>query len=182
VCAIGGGRLILGRAERYTIEQHPNAVVVRMRQGLRALGVAAVSLGVLIASWWFGPYGPEASYFDGLFYWIWSGAWGLFLVVALFGAAYRENWTFTAKEVLVKKSFRVSSTERRVPRASPLALRVEQAQGSPRKRPVFGWRVHVLDAQRNVCGLHFDLQRRDGVESLIAGLRLGLSLDVQSTV
>jgi hypothetical protein len=113
---------ILGRAERYTIDQHPNAVVVRMRQGLRALGVAAVSLGVLIASWWFGPYGP------------------------------------------------------------PLALRVEQVQGSPRKRPVFGWRVHVLDAQRNVCGLHFDLQRRDGVESLIAGLRRGLSLDVQSTV
>jgi hypothetical protein len=82
---------MLDRVERYAIEQGAHGIVVRMRQGGRALALGFLSLAVVIVSWWWGPYGPRPAGSwagSGWFYWIWSGFFFLVFVLALFGALY----------------------------------------------------------------------------------------------
>jgi hypothetical protein len=43
--------MTLERVERYVIEHGAHGIVMRMRQGRRALGVAVISLAVLNTSW-----------------------------------------------------------------------------------------------------------------------------------
>ena len=75
--------------------------------GRRALGVALLSLCVLVVSWAFGPLGPLPAPAWGqsdAFYWLWSGFFALVLVLSLVGAVYREDWTIADREIVVTKA------------------------------------------------------------------------------
>lgn len=171
--------MIPGRVERYLVDRCPGGVTLRMRQGRNALGVAAFSVGVLFLSWWFGPYGSRALDFGFSFYWVWSGFWGLVVIAALIGALLREDWTITDRETVATTSFAGWRRSRRLPRTRSLGIRVEHRASSGDSGPIFPWRVHILDDQRNVSGLCVHLQRRRSVDRLLEALRAGLLLEVE---
>jgi hypothetical protein len=175
-----GGSLVLGRVERYIIEQRSNGIALRMRQAKNALGVAALSAGVLLLSWWFGPYGPRSSDAGGFFYWIWSGFWAVIVIAGLLGALRREDWTITDRETVVTTSFAGWRSARRLPRTRQLAIRVELRESAGEGR-VFPWRLHVLDDNRNVSGLSVHVQRRRSVDRFLETLRAALPLDVEDS-
>jgi len=175
-----GGALVLGRVERYIIEQRSNGVALRMRQAKNASGVAALSLGVLLVTWWFGPYGPRSSDSEGFFYWIWSGFWAVIVIVGLLGALRREDWTITDRETVVTTSFAGRHGTQRLPRTGPLGIRVEFRESAGEGR-VFPWRLHVLDDNRNVSGLCVHVQRRRSVDRFLETLRAALPLDVEDS-
>jgi hypothetical protein len=174
-----GGSLI--RVERYVIEQTADAVVLRMRQSPNALGVAALSCGVLLLSWWFGPYGPHPTEFGGFFYWIWSLFWGIVVLLALGGACQREDWTITREETVVIRSFGGGwRSVQRVPRTRTLGVRVELRQETEEGR-IFPWRLHFLDDTGDTSGLSVLLQRRGSVHRFLEALRAVVPLDVDDT-
>ncbi len=170
----------LARIERYDIEPSAHGTVLRMRQGLRALGVALLALGVLLLSWWSGPYGPRPASAWGqsdVFYWLWSGFFGLLFVLGLLGAVYREDWSITDHEILVTKSLGPWRTVRRVPTARPLAIRVEMIAARD-DGPVFPFRLRFLDAEGNSPGLRIDLQLARSVDQFLNTLRGAVPLEV----
>jgi hypothetical protein len=173
--------MILGQVERYVIEQEPNAVVIRMRQGGNALRLCAIAAVVLGVSWWFGPYGPQPRDLDASFFWIWCAGWTMFLLFGLLGALYREDWTIGAQEIAVRRSFGGTGRVRTMARTSPLKLAVvrDDARGHKRRRDaVFPWLVCFLDASGNRTKVRLKLQRRDSVDALLAALRSGVTLEV----
>ena len=170
----------LARIERYDIEQSADGPVVRMRQGRRALGVALLSLCVLVVSWAFGPLGPRPAPAWGqsdAFYWLWSGFFALIFVFGLLGAIYREDWTITEQAMLVTSSLGPWRSARRVPRARPLGVRVETI--ARRDGPVFPCRLRFLDAEGNNSGLRVDLQFTRSVDQCLEALRSVVPLDVE---
>jgi len=172
--------MTLERVERYVIEQGAHGTVLRMRQGRRALGVALVSLIVLYASWWFGPYGPRPASNWALsdsFYWLWSGFFSLAFILGLLGALYQEDWTITEQEIVVTNSVGPWRRTRRVPRARPLAIRVEIITRGD-DGPIFPYRLHFLDAERKDSGLLIELQLARNVDRFLESLRTVLTLDV----
>jgi hypothetical protein len=168
------------RVERYVIEQSADGAVLRMRQSPNALGVAALSCGVLLLSWWFGPYGPHVTDFGGLFYWIWSGFWAIVVVLGLLGALHREDWTITRQETVVTTSFANWRSVQRLPRTRTLGIRVELRQDTEEGR-IFPWRLHFLDDKGNTSGLIIRLQRRGSVHRFLEALRAAVPLDVDDT-
>src|SRR5258706_12765021 len=99
-----------------------------MRQGRRALGVAVLSLAVLLLSWWFGPNGPRPALYwgrsDSLF-WLWFGLFSLVFILGLLGAVYQEHWTTTEHEIVVTRSVGPWRRTRRIPKPRSLGIRVE---------------------------------------------------------
>ena len=181
------GNLILGRAERYTIEQRQDGVVLMMRQGRNGLGVGLVSAGVLLLSWWFGPYGPQtAPAFGGPtgkptgFYWIWLGFFAFVFLASLLASFYSKDLTITDKEVIAETSFCWWRWSRRMPRGQALGIWTETIDsGGEGEGVVFPYRVHLLDAEGRVSGLYVELQRRRSVEQMLEALRAGLTVDVR---
>jgi hypothetical protein len=169
-----------GRVERYAIERSPGRLALKMRQATYALGVAAVSLGVLLLSWAFGPHGPRPTDFAGPFYWVWSSFWGIVLGAALLGAAYREDWTITGQETVVTTSFAGRRRQRRVSTAPPLGIRVEHRTGAGESRSIYPWRIHVLDDRRNDSGLCLLFRRRESVDRMLDALRTALAVDART--
>ena len=122
------------------------------------MGVAALSLGVLVVCWWFGPYGarPTAPWANAdWFYWIWSAFFAVVLILALLGAMHTEDWI--------------------IPTGRPLAIRVEHFAGTD-DQPVFPFQVKLVDAagKNRVIAL----QRHDSVDQFLQALRTVLTLDV----
>lgn len=172
--------MTLQRIERYVIEQNAHGTVLRMRQGRRALSVAFLSLAVLIASWWFGPYGsrPALDWAQSdPFHWLWFGFFSLVFIMGLLGALCREDWTITAQDLVVTKSVGPWRWTRRVPRARSLGIRVEIITGGD-DGPVFPYRLRFLDAERKDSGLRIELQRAGSVDRLLQALRAVLALNI----
>jgi hypothetical protein len=173
--------MTLDRIERYAIEQSADAIVLRMRQGRRALGVAFICLAAVSVSWWFGPYGPRpgpAWASPDWFYWLWSGFFSLVGIGALFGAIYQEDWTITEQDILVTTSVGPWRRTRRVLRGPSLGIRVEIIPGGGDDRPIFPYRLRFLDAERKDSGLQIDLQLAPSVDRFLEALRLVLTLDI----
>jgi hypothetical protein len=172
--------MTLQRVERYVIEHNAHGTVLRMRQGRRALGVAFISLAVLFASWWFGPYGPRPALDWALsdsFYWLWLGFFSLVFIMGLLGALCQEDWTITEQDIVVTKSAGPWRGTRRVPRAHSLAIRVEIITGGD-DGPIFPYRLCFLDAERKDSGLRIELQLIGSVDQFLEALRSGLALDI----
>ena len=174
--------VVVARAERYTIERRPDGVVLRMRQGANGVRLALVAGGVLLASWWYGPFGPHpAATFGGpagqptSFYWIWSGFFAFVLLLSLLAPFYREDLAITDREILAVTSFCGWKRTRRVPRGEALGLWTETVGGDD---AVFPFRLHLLDAGGSVSGLHLELQRRPSVERIVEGLRSVWTVEV----
>lgn len=173
--------MTIERVERYAIEPCADGIVLRMRQGRRALGVALVSIAVLLASWWFGPYGPRpASEWarSDSFYWLWSAFFSLVSVLGLVGALYREDWTIAGQDIVVTNSLGPWCRTRRVRRARPLGIRVEIVPGADEGR-AFPYRLRFLDAEQHDSGLCVELQRTRSVDQFLEALRGALSLAVE---
>jgi hypothetical protein len=172
--------MTLERVERYVIERCARGIVLRMRQGRRALGVGLLSLAVLLVSWWFGPHGPRPAGDWGRsdsFYWIWSGFFSLVFVLGLVGALYREDWTITDQDIVVTRSLGPWCGTRRVPRARSLGIRLEIITGVD--GPIFPYRLRFLDAERRDSGLYIELQLTRSVDRFLEALRSVLTLDVE---
>ena len=172
--------MIVQRVERYVIEPHAGRIELKMRQGGRALGVAAISLAVLLVSWWFGPFGPRpvARWAEsGVFYWVWSGFFGLVFILSLIGSIYREDWTMTERGIVVTTAVGLRRTTRRVATGRKLAVRVEQLESAGEGR-VFRYRIRFLDADRNDSKLLVELQSTSSVDRFLAPLRQALTLDI----
>jgi hypothetical protein len=171
--------LIPRRIERYVIEDGPGGVALKMRQAPNALGFAAVTGSVLAVSWWFGPYGPHPTRFEGWFYWVWSGALGLFTILGIVAAWYREDWIITSRDTTVTQSFPGWRRMRRLPRTRALGIRVEYTRGSGREGGVFPWCLHILNEEtQDASGLSVLLHRRRGVDRFFDALREVVTLDV----
>jgi len=170
----------LERVERYVIEQRAHGIVLRMRQGRRALGVACLSLAVLFVSVWFGPYGPPAALdwarLDS-FFWLWSGFFSLIFVMGLLGALYQEDWIITGQDIVGRTSLGPWHRTRTVSRARSLGIRVEIVTGGD-DRPIFPYRLHFLDAERKDSGLRIELQLARSVDRFLEALRLVMALDI----
>jgi hypothetical protein len=170
----------LERVERYIIEQRAHDIVLRMRQGRRALGVAFLSLAVLFVSVWFGPYGPlpalDRARLDS-FFWLWSGFFSLVFVMGLLGALYQEDWIITGQDIVERTSLGPWHRTRRVPRARSLAIRVEIITGGD-DGPIFPYRLHFLDAERKDSGLRIEFQLTRSVDRFLEALRRVLPLDI----
>jgi hypothetical protein len=174
--------LVRTRIERYLIEDCPGGVALKMRQAKNGLGVAAIASAVFVVSWWFGPRGPHPTDFGGWFYWVWSGLFGLGVVLGLLGALHREDWTITRRETTVTSSFAGWRRIRRLPRTRALAIRVEFARGMGNDGAIFPWQLQVLDDDtRDGSGLRVLLQRRGSVDRFLEALREVLPLDVDDT-
>jgi hypothetical protein len=179
--ATHGGDLVLGRAERYTIEQRQDGVVLRMRQGGNALGLALVFLGFLFLVWWSGPYGRLPAQDFGILkalYWILFGFFACGLLLSLLAAFYRQNVTITDKEIIGEASFCMWTWGRRIPKGPALGIWIE-AVDSNREGVVYPFHVHLLDAGGKISGLQFELQRGRSVERMLEALRSVLTLDVR---
>lgn len=174
--------MTLESVERYVIEQGDDGIVVRMRQGRRGLGLALLSLAVVLVTWWFGPYGPRPAAGQwgrsDLFYWLWSGFFSLVFILGLIGALSREDWTITEHDIVFTKSFGPWRGTRRVPRARSLGICVEIITGGD-DRPIFPYRLRFLDAERKDSGLRVELQLTHSVDRFLKALGLVLSLDVE---
>jgi len=171
--------MTLQRVERYVIEHNAHGTVLSMRQGRRALGVAFISLAVLLASWWFGPHGPRPALDRALsdpFYWLWLGFFSLVFILGLLGALSQEDWTITEQDIVVTKSAGPWRGTRRLPRAHPLAIRVEISGGDD--EPIFPYRLCLLDAERKDSGLWIELQQPGSVDQFLESLRSVLTLDI----
>ena len=184
MASLSRSQLILGRAERYTIGQRQDGVVLMMRQSRNALGVGVVSAGVLLLSWWFGPYGPRAAaVFAGpagrpdSFYWIWSGFFAFVFPASLLAPFYTQNVTITEKDIIAETSFCLWRWGRRIPRGKALGIWTETIESE--EGAVFPYRVHLLDAEGKISGLYAELQRSRGVEQMLEALRAVLTLDVR---
>jgi hypothetical protein len=172
--------MISERVERYDIEPSGDGIVLRMRQGRRALGIALISLAVLLVSWWFGPYGPRPAPNWGrqdLFYWIWSSFFSIVFVLALAGALFREDWTIRTDDIIVTTSVGPWRRTRQIPKARALGIRLEII---PRTEvgPIFPYRLHVLDAERKDSQLLIELQLSQSVDRFLAALRSVLKVEV----
>jgi hypothetical protein len=172
--------MTIERVERYLIEPHVGRIELTMRQGGRALGVAAISAAVLIVSWWFGPLGPRPFprwAESGVFYWLWSGFFAVVFVLSLVGAVYREDWTITEREIVLTKSLGFRTTKRRVATGRKVAIRVEHLT-DPDQGRIFPFRIRFLDADRNDSGLLVELQSTSSVDRFLVPLRAALTLEV----
>ena len=172
--------MTLQRVERYVIEHNAHGTVLSMRQGRRALGVAFISLAVLLASWWFGPDGPRRTVDWALsapFYWLWFGFFSLVFLMGLIGALYHEDWTITELDIAVTKSLGPWGWTRRVPRGRSLGIRVEIITGGD-DGPIFPYRLRFLDAERRDSGLQIELQLTGSVDRFLEALRSVLTLDI----
>jgi hypothetical protein len=171
--------LVSTRIERYLIEECPDGISVRMRQARNALGVAGIAAAVLVASWWYGPYGPRHGDFNGVFYWVWSGFFAVCVVLGLLGALRREDWTISRRDTGVTTSFAGWRRSRHVPRARALGIRVRFSTGMGNEGAIFPWRVDVLNEEtRDVSGLYLLLQRRRSVDRFLEAVRDVLPVDV----
>lgn len=171
--------MTIEHVERYVIEQGAHGVVVRMRQGRRALGIGLLSFAVLLVSWWFGPYGPHpaADWARSWFYWVWSGFFTLVFILALVGALYHEDWTITEQDIVVTKSLGPWCRTRRVPKARSLGIRVESLSGD--NEAIFPYRLRFLDVERRDSGLWIELQMTHSVDRFLEALRTVLTVDAE---
>jgi hypothetical protein len=175
--------MTIQRVERYVIEPHVGRIELTMRQGRRALGVAAISLAVLLVSWWFGPLGPRAAprwAESGVFYWLWSGFFALVFILSLVGSVYREDWTITEREIAVTSSIGFRRTTRRVPTGRKVAIRVEHITDRHESR-IFPYRIRFLDADRNDSGLRVELQSAGSIDRFLEVFRAALTLEVEGS-
>jgi hypothetical protein len=172
--------MVLGFAERYSFEKREDGVVVLMRQGAHGLRVGTLCAVVLFGSWWVGPYGPHsmAPPVPVLFYWLWSGFFGLVLFMSLFVVPfYRKDILITDDEVVVETVFYRSTSIKRIRRGRPLRLWIETIfEGG--ERPLFPLRVHFLDAGGRASGQFIDFQTRRGIEEMQRALQTAITLDV----
>jgi hypothetical protein len=174
--------MILGRAERYSIEQHDDRVVLLMKQGVIGVRVGIVCAVVLIGTWWIGPYGPQtiaALRTPDVFYWIWSGFFIILVLASLLGAPFiRKDIEITDDEVIAESVVYGSKSSRRISRGRPLGIRVEKVP-IHEDGPMFPYRVHFLDANGKDAGLFIELQRKASVDRLLEALRSAVTLDVR---
>jgi hypothetical protein len=165
--------VILGFAERYSIEKRGGDVLLRMRQGARALRVGAVCAVVLFVTWWIGPGRA------GIFYWLWSGFFACVLLASLFMAPFhRKDIIITNQEVVAETVFYGWKSSRRISRGTPLGVRIETVV-NPEERPTYPFRLHFLDADSRVSGLYLDFDSRRGVDEMIDAVRTALDVSVQ---
>ena len=175
--------MIIDCVERYIIEKCAHGIIVRMRQGRQALALSLLSLAVLLASWWFGPYGPQPSIYwapPDRFYWIWSGFFSLVFLLGLVGPLYQENSTITEQEIVVSKSLGPWCRIRRVSRARSLGVRVEiMPWDSSTGKANFPYRICFLDSERKDSGLRILLQLPQSVDRFLKALHPAITLDVE---
>jgi len=173
--------MIVGRVERYVIAHGDEGVVIRMRQGRRAVGVALLAGVVLLVSWWFGPFGPHPAINWGqgdLFYWLWTGFWLLAVLLGLVGGFYQEDWTIGTREIVFARTIGFTRTLRRVQKTRSLGIRIEAI---PRTHvgPIFPYRLHFLDPERRDSGLMLELQFDQSVDRFLEVLCSVLTVDVE---
>jgi hypothetical protein len=156
-----------------------------MRQARNGLGVGLIAGGVLLLSWWFGPYGPRtAPAFGGPagkphgFYWIWLSFFAVVFLASLLAIFYNQDVSITGNEIIAETSFCGWRWSRRIPRGQALGIWTETIE-SDGEGVAFPYRVHLLDADGRVSGLYVELQRRRSVEQVLAALRAVLPLDVR---
>jgi hypothetical protein len=174
--------MILGLAERYSIEQHEGRVVLLMKQGVIGVRVGVICAVVLLGTWWIGPYGPQtvaALRRPDIFYWIWSGFFTIVLLASLLGAPFiRKDVAITGDEVIVESVVYGSKSSRRISRGRPLGIWTEKL-AIHEDGPMFPYRVHFLDASGRDCGLFIELQRRGSVDRMLDVLRTACTLEVR---
>jgi hypothetical protein len=170
--------VVLGFAERYSIEKRDDGVVLLMRQGAHGMRVGGLCALLLFGSWWIGPYGPHSMAVPPLFYWLCSGFLALVLLASLFVAPfYRKDILITDDEIVVKTVFYRSRSAERIQRGRPLRLWVETII-SGGERPLFPYRVHFLDAGGRVSGVFIELQTRRGIEKIQQAIATAITLEV----
>jgi hypothetical protein len=167
---------MIAEHERYVVERCPGGVRVRMRQGRNGLRLALVALGVLIASWWFGPFGPapvEQFGRNDLFYWVWSSFWGFILLFGVAAGFYRQDWTITRSGVTAETSFLTWARRRLVQTGPRLVLHAEPSGGE-----VFPFRVNIQDGGRESSGMSFEFTARRSMDDFLEVLQKELSAEV----
>ena len=173
--------MVLGFAERYSIEKHEDRVVLLMRQRAHGLRLGAVCAVVLLGTWWIGPYGPQttsAPRMPASFYWLWSGFFGFVCLLSLFAVPfYRKDVAITDDEVLVETGFYWSKSIERIRRGRPLRLWLETIVDDG-EGVMFPYRVHFLDADGHAAGLFVEFQRRTSVDDMRRALQTAITLDV----
>ena len=177
--------MILGLAERYSVEKREGRVVLLMRQGAHGLRVAAACAVVLSVTWWIGPYGPKTvAAFSGrtdVFYWLWSGLFAAVFLVSLFAAPfYRKDIAITDQEVIAETAFYGWKSSRRISRARSLGIWTETIV-TVGEGTTFPYRMHFLDAAGHVSGLYVEFQTHRGVDATLQALGEALTLDVTDT-
>jgi len=166
--------MVLGRVERYTIEQGPEGLSISMRQVTPALGGAAVTGGALFAIWWFGPYGPHPlREFDGVFYWLVFGFLALFVVLGVVGSFYRERWIIADHEIRMTHSF--GTVKRRVPKGPAVKMRLQAKRSSDST----DYRVHLLGEGGQELGVSLLFGRSTSVDELLRLVRPVLNLEIE---
>jgi hypothetical protein len=177
-----GGTLIGDPIERYTIERRQDGVVVVMRQAKNALRVGLFAVGILLVTWWSGPYRPHASVtLEGP--WLWSywsllGLCALFVLASLLAAFYHQDVTIADKEIIAEASFFRWKRTRRTPRARALGIWTETVDNGG-ERGILPFRMHLLDADGKVSGFYLALGQRRSVDEVLAALGEALTLDVR---
>jgi hypothetical protein len=168
--------MVIGRVERYTVEHGEDGVTVRLCQGWPAARLGLLSLGVLIATWRYAPFGPRAGegMGDASFYWTWQGFFAFICLLTVAGAFYRERWTITTHEIVERKSLGSWSRTVRVARAGAIGIRVER---EPDREAVFPHRLCFLDADRQDTGVRLVFQLAGSTERFVDVLRAA-NLDV----
>ena len=171
--------MILGRVERYTIQQEPAGLVITMRQWKGALGCTVFALGMLALMIWKAQPPLLPGRRDTLFwvYGLFCAVAGMFALLGLAGAFYEERWIISDTEIVAANSF--SKQQRRIPRGPTLKLRVQIMPGSGRNRSPLPCRVHLVDTTGQENGLQFEFRASQHMDQFLFLLRTVLSLDIE---
>jgi len=161
------------RAERYTIGQSTEGAVITMCQNREALTFASIAGIIFFASLWFGP--GVIPNLDGWFYALWCALFGVFTLLGVMGAMYRERWVISDREIIVTDTF--SWARRRVPREPRLRIHLD-ASGAAVGGAVFGYEVEFDDQGGQPLVPRFRFSTATGAGDFIEALRLILPVDL----
>ena len=174
--------MVLGLAERYSIEKRDDRVVLLMKQGVIGVRVGVVCAVVLAGTWWIGPYGPQtigALRTPDVFYWIWSG----FFTIALPRRCSAPLHPQRCRDYRRRGHCRVGRLRVEVEPADfawTAAGHLGRETPDPRRRadvslprPLPGTRTD------GDAGLFIELQRKASVDRLLDALRSAIMLDVR---
>lgn len=166
--------MVLGRVERYTVQQGIEGVTITLRQSGRALMAAVFAGGALLAIWWFGPYGPyPLRGFEGFFFWLVAGFWALFIILGAVGACYHERWTISEREICITRSF--DRKPRRFPRSPVIKMQAEIVRWTDSN----DYRLHLLGENGQKIGAYLEFQSNKSLDEFLKIVRPVLSLELE---
>lgn len=176
--------MVLGKVERYTIEQGPKGVTITMIQRRNAAGMALFAGAIVLVSWFFGPYGPRPS--PGFkssprFFWVWVGGWSLFVVLAVVGWFYRSVCTISDQAISWSGSWLGRVKTAQIPRVQVVKWLVISVPPTTHPRPVFPYQLQLVSHEGKQVGEAFEFTFQRSIEEFLRALRLVLTLDVEQT-